>query len=496
MKLLRSSLVALTLSASSSSCSAPPDIAPDRDEAKAPERTNRQGLDVSKVTAAVKKLDDRITELGGTSTIAFLNVETGEVLAAAHEHDAKNPASNAKLPTTVAALTVLGPAHRFATGLYGHIEGSTVPDLVLRGRGDPTLSSDDLSGMVRELRALGVSKVGKILVDQSYFDDKYVPPAFEQQPNEWAYFRAPVAAVSLNENTVTIWLRPTKEGKNAEVRVNPPGFVDVVGTIDTEKKGTEEDVSCDMSVSGDHLQANVKGKVPEDVRLIPIVRRVDDPRKFAGFALRAVLKEQGVKVGESIEIGGGSEKMPLVVHNSRPLGEIVLLLGKESDNFAAEMLLRATGEGKSGTTSTADGVQAVTACLGARNAFDTGTKVVNGSGLFDADRYTAFGMTKLLASAYNDPAISAEFVSQLSIGGVDGTLKHRFKDWGDRRAIRGKTGTLNAVSALSGYILGPDNKTHVAFSILVNDIAAKGKQAREAMDEAVESVASEVWAGH
>jgi len=455
------------------------------------------GIDPTKVQAAAKKLDDKITELGGTDSIAFVAVGSGDVLGAAHEHDPKNPASNAKLPTTVAALTILGPAHRFVTGLYGDVESGVVSELVLRGRGDPTLSSDDLSGMVRELRAFGVTKVGKVLVDQGFFDDQYVPPAFDQQPNEWAYFRAPVAAVSLNENTVTLWLHPTKDGKPAEIRVNPPGFLEVSGAIDTVKKGLDEDISCDMSViSGDRLKATVAGKLPEGDRLVPIVKRIEDPRRFPGFALKAILKEQGIKVGDGVELGGRKEKRALVVHASRPLGEIVTLLGKDSDNFVAEMLLRATGEGKGGTTNTSDGISAISACLDQRGGLDAGTKITNGSGLFDADRYTAFGLAKLLASAYKDPAIAPEFVAQLSIGGVDGTLRSRFKGWADRRAIRGKTGTLNAAIALSGYILAPGNDPPVAFSLLANDIAGKGKQVREAMDQAVEDVAAEVWAGH
>jgi D-alanyl-D-alanine carboxypeptidase/D-alanyl-D-alanine-endopeptidase (penicillin-binding protein 4) len=446
-----------------------------------------------RVQAAVKKLDDKISDLGGTDTIAFVDVTSGEMLGAAHEHDAKNPASNAKLATTAAALSILGPEHRFTTALYGSLQGTTVPTLVLRGRGDPTLDMDDLSHMVRELRAAGVKKVGKIAVDQSYFDDQYVPPAFEQQPNEWAYFRAPVAAVSVNENTVTIWLHPTKKGDPCDVRVNPPGFVDVTGSVTTEKKGSEEKISCDMSVSGDKNRAALDGNIPEDALLVPVVKRVDDPRRFAGFALRAVLKEQGIDPGEKVELGGSEYKIALATHTSRPLGEIVALMGKESDNFVAEMVMRATGEAKGGSTSAAEGAKAVSDFLDAEGALDPGTKITNGSGLFDANRFTAAGVTKLLSTVYGDPRIGSEFLAQLSIGGLDGTLKHRFKDWGDKRVIRGKTGTLAATNAISGYILAPKGGSPIAFSILVNEVKGKGTEVRKAMDECVESVASELW---
>jgi D-alanyl-D-alanine carboxypeptidase/D-alanyl-D-alanine-endopeptidase (penicillin-binding protein 4) len=250
-----------------------------------------------------------------------------------------------------------------------------------------------------------------------------------------------------------------------------------------------------MSVSGDHVLATLGGRIPEGSRLVPVVRRVDDPRRLAGYALRAVLREQGVEAGDTIELGGRSEKMSLVLHTSRPLDEIVMRLGKESDNFAAEMLLRATGEGKGGTTSAADGAATVTKFLQGFGAFDAGMKITNGSGLFDANRSTASGVTKLLVHAYGDPAIAPEFLAQLSIAGVDGTLKHRMKKWADRRVIRAKTGTLASSIALSGYVLAPEGEASVAFSILANDVTGKGAEVRAAMDASVDAVAAELWHG-
>lgn len=450
----------------------------------------------AQVGPIVEKLDASIRALGGSVSVSFVRVgsagKDAEVLGAAGEHDPKNPASNAKLPTVAAALSVLGPGHRFWTGLYGKVEGGVVSDLVLRGRGDPTLHTEDLSEMVRELVALGVSKVSGVLVDQSYFDDQYVPPAFDQQPNEWAYFRAPVAAVSLDANTVTLFVRPGAKGERAKITVDPPGFVDVEGSITMVKKSAADTTTCEMSANGDRLKATVGGKLPEGSRLYPIVKRVDDPRKLAGYALAALLEQQGIEVTGSVSLGGAKEKRALVTHASRPLVEIVDLCGKDSDNFVAEMLLRAVGEGSGTTTSTADGVRVVTEFLGARGALDGG-KVVNGSGLFDANRLTAGGVTKLLESTFRDPKVGPEFLAHLSVGGVDGTLKSRFEKWSDARVIRAKTGTLAGAVALSGYILTDDPGAPIAFSILVNGITGKQTEAKTAMDEAVGAVAALIW---
>jgi D-alanyl-D-alanine carboxypeptidase/D-alanyl-D-alanine-endopeptidase (penicillin-binding protein 4) len=88
------------------------------------------------------------------------------------------------------------------------------------------------------MKAHGIRKVdGDILVDQRYFDDQTTPPAFEQQPNEWAAFRAPVSAVALNGNTITLSIRPTTAGQPATAWFDPPGFVDSEGSVKTAWTG-------------------------------------------------------------------------------------------------------------------------------------------------------------------------------------------------------------------------------------------------------------------
>src|SRR5262249_51987661 len=161
-------------------------------------------------------------------------VENGNVLATAGEHVVMNPASNAKLYTAAAALALLQGSHRYSTTLSGTVKNGAASGLVLRGHGDPSLRSRDLWQLVVELQAHGVRRVdGDIGVDQKFFDEQTTPPAFEQQPNEWAAFRAPVSAIALNSNTVTLTIRPTTSGQPAIALFDPPGFVDVEGSVKT-----------------------------------------------------------------------------------------------------------------------------------------------------------------------------------------------------------------------------------------------------------------------
>jgi D-alanyl-D-alanine carboxypeptidase/D-alanyl-D-alanine-endopeptidase (penicillin-binding protein 4) len=110
--------------------------------------------------------------------------------------------------------------------------------------------------------------------------------------------------------------------------------------------------------------------------------------------------------------------------------------------------------------------------------------MINGSGLFDGNQVSPHHITQTLVAAYRDPAIRAEYVSQLAVGGVDGTLQSRLKNLPRPRMVRAKTGTLRNAIALSGYVLGEPDKS-VAFSFLANGIAGKRAEARDLVDKIV-----------
>src|SRR5262249_38188580 len=155
----------------------------------------------------------RIDELVGASAlkgakigVAVMDVESGRVLYARNEKAAYNPASNAKLITTAAALALLGPEYRFKTALYAdELRGSDVAgNLYIKGFGDPSLVTEGLWKLVSDLYALGVRKVsGDIVIDDTYFDSVRMPPAFEQKQEDGPW-RAPTGATSLNYNAVAI----------------------------------------------------------------------------------------------------------------------------------------------------------------------------------------------------------------------------------------------------------------------------------------------------
>lgn len=451
-------------------------------------------VEAGPAVAAVERLASDLEALGATLSASVVRVADKKELAARDAERPMNPASNAKIATAVSALLVLGSEHRFSTGLYGTVKDGQVEELTLRGRGDPTLTMADLRGLAQRLAQAGATQVTKIVVDQSYFQGPFTPPAFEQQPDEWAPFRAPTAAVSVDRNTVTLLFRPASEAKSpATISVDPPGFVELSGEVLTGGDASAERLMVDLAPRADRLAAKVGGKLPKGSKLVPVTRRVDDPSALAGYALRAVLAERGIKGSMELSVGASKAREALALHTSPPLAEILPRLGKESDNFTAEMLFLAIGGEREKTASAEAGARTVTETLASLEALSPGAYVKNGSGLFDANRLAARDLTTLLTAAARDPRIAPEMISQLAIAGVDGTLRSRMTRWRDQRAIRAKTGTLADVVALSGYVLDERGDAALAFSFLVSGARGKTGDARAAIDRAASSLAAAVW---
>jgi D-alanyl-D-alanine carboxypeptidase/D-alanyl-D-alanine-endopeptidase (penicillin-binding protein 4) len=446
--------------------------------------------------ALLQKLASAKLFAGGRLGVAVLDLESNRLLHA-HAHDvALNPASNAKLLTAAAALGTLGGAHAFLTTVSGALEGGVVEGpLVLRGHGDPSLSTADVAELVERLLQKGVRAVkGGVVVDQGYFDESFVPPAFEQQEHEWAPFRASTAAVSLDENTMTLVIEAAEKGKAAIVRVEPEGAAEIEGAITCDSaKGDSPQVA--LTVESGVTKARLAGSIRPGTHTLRYVKRAHDPRLLAGRTLKRLLARAGVRVDGDVALGSAPEKRVLAEHLSAPLASLLLRVGKQSDNFYAEMIFRALdAEAKGKGGSAAGAASAVQAFMARIGVADEGLLVKNGSGLFDANRVSPHTFVKLLAWAWREPSVHPEFLAQLAVGGVDGTLRARFDEPQLRGRIRAKTGTLEHVASLAGYILRADGRAPVVFALVangVNDVPG----ARMAFDAFVRGVAAQVDAG-
>jgi D-alanyl-D-alanine carboxypeptidase/D-alanyl-D-alanine-endopeptidase (penicillin-binding protein 4) len=361
-------------------------------------------IDARRSTKALEALRRAVRSKKGKLGVALLDLERGQLVIDENAEAAVNPASNMKVITAWAALRRLGPAWRFRTGLYGRQRGKRVAKLVLRGDGDPSLERRHLWEMVARLRRAGVREVGEILVDQSRFDTQFVPPAFAQQPSEWAAFRAPVAAVSLAANTVMLEVSPTEKGKPARVHLLPRSFVTVSGRVQTGDAGDPERVQLSLEADGPRLKAIIGGSVPAGSRTVRLWRRVDDPTLLAGYALRDLCEQLGITVKGAVSAGGESERGLLSMHRSKPMATLLRALGKHSNNFYAEMVFKRLGGGGPGAPASFAAAAKVVAQELGKVGVDTGRqRIENGSGLFDANRLSPAAIVAVLAAAHPWP---------------------------------------------------------------------------------------------
>ena len=432
--------------------------------------------------------------------VLVVDSETGKPLYARGEKVALNAASNVKIVTSAAALALLGPEYRWKTTLSassganpkgGAIgPGGEIPgDVYLRGYGDPTLNTEALTAIAADVASSGVRRIkGTVVADESFFDGTHIGPAYDQKSDSTAS-RAASAGLSVNGNVVDVTIVPgAKAGASARVLLEPPSAAFVVsGRVTTTSSGPASATVETKEIEGGKTQIVIAGRVrlgsePRNYR-----RRFNSPPLVAAYTLKALLERRGITVAQPPRIGvTPSQGLRILSNNdSAPLGVVVHDLNKRSNNFTAEQVLRTLGAEMGGRPGTWDkGLEAVARYLNALGIRKGTYQMMNGSGLYDSNRFSPEQMVTVLRGAQRDFRIAAEFMSSLAIAGTDGTIGHRMANTPAERFVRAKTGTLATASCLSGFA-GSPGKAPLVFSILMNDVAGAG-DARRAQDRAAE----------
>ncbi len=437
----------------------------------------------------------RQANLGERIGIQVQRVSSDQALFRQNELLQLNPASNMKLLTAATALFELGPNFRMRTAVYGHILDGRMANLVIRGQGDPTLRMSDLVALAEDLADRGVRAVDHVRVDGSYFDDQLLPPAFEQQPGEMASFRAAVAALAVDRASFVLRVLPgPTAGAPAQVRLAGAGYFDVRGGVTTTESGAPRVIASQAPTDDHRLALTLRGSVPLGILGVGYRRRVEEPLSHAGYAMAEALARTGIRGRRSVSLDGEVSGLPMLAsHQSAPLARVLQQMGKYSDNFVAEMVLKVLGaEGVRRPGSSAAGVQMIKRML-TRVGAPEGAEIVNGSGLFDGNHISSAQIVSVLRAAYLDPAVRPEFVAHLSIAGVDGTLHRRLRDLPHPRIVRAKTGTLNDAIALSGFVLGPTPGETICFSFLANGVRGRHAVARQLADDLVRAIAASLY---
>lgn len=402
---------------------------------------------------------------------ALVNIDGGEMMP---------PASCVKMITGAAALSELGVDYRFSTEFLSDTKpsGTSIANLYIRGNGDPFITPDALWKMAGAFNDHGIHRIeGDVVIDQSFFEGYDYP--HKDSGNSHAY-EAPTAAVAANFNVVEFIVAPGhRRGAPAHIAINPPApYVKLINKV---KTGNRVRISARKVVSDDHETFTVFGETKPGAKLTTVAKSISHPAKYAGSLFADFLSQNNVEFrGKTREGKVPDRAYPLFEVPSRPLALLVRDMNKFSSNFIAEQITKHLGKLRSGKPgNTSRGLKAIREWLRSIGIKPYEYVLENGSGLSGKSQFSAKQLVRVLKAAWKDPAIAPDFMSSLSILGVDGTMQQWQAEPELRGILRAKTGTLRGVATLAGFI--PDKQGNlIAFAIMAEDLDIGIFEARDA----------------
>jgi D-alanyl-D-alanine carboxypeptidase/D-alanyl-D-alanine-endopeptidase (penicillin-binding protein 4) len=418
-------------------------------------------------------------------SVVAIDADTGQTIVALNADAPMMPASNMKLVTSAAALRVLGPDFMFNTDLNLVGRDPAAATLVIVGDGDPSFGDPKmlaehgydveqlLSTWVAAVKNAAVRRVASLVVDDRIFDDQWVHPDWPvDQLNQW--YCAQVSGLNFHDNCLDLYLEPGPAGHSPLVTMRPDApFIE---TLNRARTGNADTFWVSRCLGSNHM--TYRGEV-KTRRTKPVNVTVDDPAMFFGQLLAHRLAQAGVAVDEVRRPAAMEEFTSAVtLHRIQSALPVVLArCNKDSQNMFAEALLKRMGYQITGTAGTwANGAAAMRQFLHERlGPGGAAITIADGSGMSRENRVTARILAGLLVAMRRDTTLGPLFLDTLSLGGEDGTLQRRFTR-GMQGQVYGKSGYINQVSALSGYLIFTDDdnddpaaaRRTVVFSLLFN----------------------------
>lgn len=406
---------------------------------------------------------------------------SNHVVAALNADTTRTPASVIKVLSTYAAVLKLGFDYRWPTQFYvtGSLKNGVLHgDLVIKGFGDPTLNADDLDDIVSHIKAKGIRRVtGNIIIDRSFFKVGTKNSShFDQNP--YSPYNAMPDAMMFNERVSTICVAPNQ---NDVHKKHPDGSFVIHNQLQRVNKPCRGRYSWPLVKIDDSKavpEVWLKGKISKRCGNRNICKVITKPYKSFYYALKDAMRNAGVQVNGNMRL----RKVPsnariLFTHYSEPLEKIVSKTAKKSNNLYARHLLLFLGAKVYGAPATLEkGRRAVLKILQEHGALGSGTlHLDNGSGLSRTAKLNAKILAAVLDNAYE--RYGMRWMKTLSIAGVDGTIKKRFRGTVVRNRAWMKTGTLKRVKNIAGYVKSRNGRYYTVV-IIVNTRYGRWKAAK------------------
>lgn len=387
----------------------------------------------------------------------------------------RNPASAIKLITTYAGLDILGPSYTWETRFYldGTLnDGVLNGNLIMKGGGDPFLVRENFMHILFSLQAKGLQHIkGNLLIDDGAFEKETGSTAdFDKKPYR-AYNAFPDAAL-LNFSAHQFNFIPHKN--HLHIYADPPASTlkidNRVKLTEGKCNGLHQLIERNVIKNGEQTVVTFAGNYPRSCGEFQLLRSVMSDDQYVYGVFKSFWENLGGSISGTVGKTSVKTAKEFYVAKSRPLSEIITYINKYSNNVMARQLLLTLAKEKQrslqkeGKASKELGRFAVYDWLSSIGISAPELFLDNGSGLSRNARVSAVTMGKLLDHAYHSP-YQPEFMSSLPILGVDGTIRKRLIGVVPAGKIRIKTGLINDVRAMAGYVQSQSNKHYIVVAL-------------------------------
>jgi D-alanyl-D-alanine carboxypeptidase/D-alanyl-D-alanine-endopeptidase (penicillin-binding protein 4) len=405
-------------------------------------------------------------------SFAIVDPDSGRLVLGQNPDTPRSPASTVKTVTTFAALDLLGPSYTWHTRALTHgvlADGVLDGDLILQGGGDPYMTLERWWSFAHALRARGLKTIhGDIVIDETAFSLPPEDPAeFDGRPNR-SYNVLP-DALMVNFQSIEFRVAANAGTRQVDIAASPsPGNLIIENHVRfSAGRCSGAAGRVDFQVASARWDRVVfTGGLSPHCAERSFVRVLLQPPTYAFGTFVELWHELGGELSGKLRVEAApADAETLLSFDSLTLGEIVRLTNKYSSNLMARHLLLTMGKERSGGPATLDkGAAAIGDWSRERGIDLQGMDIDNGSGLSRSTHISVLQMAKVLSAAYHS-RYAPEFIASLPLAGVDGTLRSRMKS-SPAGAVRLKTGHLDGVSGVAGYVTANSGKTYVLVSLV------------------------------